>query len=142
MHLPDCPFCQIALGQAPASVVVREPHALAFLDARPLFEGHVLVIPHQHLPDLQALGPDDRAPLFDLARRIALALETALGAGGALLALNNKISQSVAHLHLHVVPRQRGDGLRGFFWPRRRYASEEQRDELAARIGKALGAIS
>jgi histidine triad (HIT) family protein len=142
VHVPDCPFCQIALGQAPASVVVREPRALAFLDARPLFEGHVLVIPDAHLVDLESLGPDDAAAVFDLARRVALALEPALGAGGALLALNNKVSQSVSHLHLHVVPRTRGDGLRGFFWPRRRYASTEARDEAAARIGKALGAIS
>jgi histidine triad (HIT) family protein len=142
VHDPDCPFCQIALGRAPASLVISEPRVLAFLDARPLFEGHVLVIPHAHLPDLQALGPDDRTPLFDLSRRVALALEPALGAGGALLALNNKVSQSVAHLHLHVVPRQRGDGLRGFFWPRRRYASTEAREALAVRIGEALGAIS
>jgi histidine triad (HIT) family protein len=98
--------------------------------------------PHAHLADLAALTPDDQGALFDLARRIALALEPALGAGGALVALNNKVSQSVPHLHLHVVPRQRGDGLRGFFWPRRRYASEAARDELAGRIGKALGAIS
>jgi histidine triad (HIT) family protein len=139
MHLQDCPFCQIALGQAAASVVIREPRALAFLDARPLFEGHVLVIPHDHLADLQALGAEDQTALFDLARRVALALEPALDAGGALLALNNKVSQSVAHLHLHVVPRQRGDGLRGFFWPRRRYASTEARDAVAARIGRALG---
>jgi histidine triad (HIT) family protein len=142
VHLPDCPFCQIALEQAPASVVVREPRALAFLDARPLFEGHVLVIPNEHVPDLQGLGGNDQAALFDLARRVALALEPALGAGGSLMALNNKVSQSVAHLHVHVVPRVRGDGLRGFFWPRRRYASDGDRDAVAARIGKALGAIS
>jgi histidine triad (HIT) family protein len=142
VNLPDCPFCQIALDQAPASVVVRESRALAFLDARPLFEGHVLVVPRDHLADLAALTSDDQGAFFDLARRVALALEPALGAGGALLALNNKVSQSVPHLHLHIVPRQRGDGLRGFFWPRRRYASEAARDELAVRIGKALGAIS
>jgi histidine triad (HIT) family protein len=142
LHLPDCPFCQIALQLAPASVVAREARALAFLDARPLFEGHVLVIPHEHVTDLAELGPQDRGPVFDLARRVALAFEPALGAGGALLALNNKVSQSVPHLHLHVVPRQKGDGLRGFFWPRRRYESTEDRDALAARIGKALGAIS
>jgi histidine triad (HIT) family protein len=142
VHLPDCPFCQIPLAEAPASVIVREPRALAFLDARPLFEGHALVIPHQHLPDLQALAPGDQAALFDLARRVALAMEPALGAGGSLLALNNKVSQSVAHLHVHVVPRVRGDGLRGFFWPRQRYASTEARDAVAARIGNALGAIS
>ncbi len=142
MHDPDCPFCQISLGQAEASVVVREPAAMAFLDARPLFKGHVLVIPREHLVDLQALGPPAQAAVFDLARRVALALEPALGAGGSHLALNNKISQSVAHLHLHVVPRQRGDGLRGFFWPRQRYESVAERDEIAARIGKALGAIS
>jgi histidine triad (HIT) family protein len=140
--LPDCPFCQIAVGQAPASLVAREPRALAFLDARPLFEGHVLVVPHEHLPDLSALKGEDQAALFDLARRVALALEPALGAGGSHIALNNKVSQSVPHLHLHVVPRQKGDGLRGFFWPRRRYASEEARDAVAARIGEALGAIS
>jgi histidine triad (HIT) family protein len=142
VNLPDCPFCQISLGQAAASVVVREPLAMAFLDARPLFKGHALVAPREHLVDLKALPPTAQVAVFDLARRVAIALEPALGAGGALLALNNKVSQSVAHLHIHVVPRQRGDGLRGFFWPRQRYDSEAERDELAARIGRAVGAIS
>jgi len=142
MRDPDCPFCQIATGPIQAGVVVREERALAFLDHRPLFKGHVLVTPSEHCADLEALPPKDQAAVFDLARRIALALEPALGAGGALLALNNKVSQSVAHLHLHVVPRTRGDGLRGFFWPRQRYATEEEREAIAARIGKALGTAS
>jgi histidine triad (HIT) family protein len=133
----DCVFCDIISGKLPASVVAREPQAMAFLDARPLFKGHVLVVPSLHvetLPELQEV-----TPLFSLAQRIAGALPPALGAQGTFVALNNVVSQSVPHLHVHVVPRTKGDGLKGFFWPRTKYSSDEERDSYAAKITSALG---
>ncbi len=140
-RLAGCPFCAIAEGQAPAVRIADEPRALAFLDARPVFKGHVLVTTQDHVADLADLPEEDLAPLFSLARRIASALEKGLGAGGAFVAVNHRISQSVPHLHVHVVPRSKGDGLRGFFWPRQAYASKEEAEEIAGRIRGALGHI-
>jgi histidine triad (HIT) family protein len=119
-------------------VVLREPSVLAFLDARPVFKGHVLVIPAAHVPDFAALDAAAVGPLFTAAQRVSAALEEGLGAQGAFVGLNNKISQSVPHLHVHVVPRSKGDGLRGFFWPRTKYDSDEERDGYARRIAAAL----
>ena len=136
---PSCAFCAIASGDGQASVVAREDRFFAFLDTRPVFKGHVLVVPSDHVPDLQALPDADLAPLFSLARRVAAALETGLGAQGAFVGINHKVSQSVPHLHVHVVPRTKGDGLRGFFWPRTKYLSEAERDDYARRISEALG---
>ena len=133
-----CAFCSIASGDEPAAVVAREGRFCAFLDARPVFKGHVLVVPADHVPDLAALPEADLGPLFSLARRVAAALEAALGSQGAFVGVNNKVSQSVPHLHVHVVPRRRKDGLRGFFWPREPYASDAERAEVAARIRAAL----
>jgi histidine triad (HIT) family protein len=132
----SCVFCEIVAGRLPASVVAKEAQATAFLDARPLFKGHVLVVPNAHietLPELTELGP-----LFGLAQRISGALPKALGAQGSFVAVNNVVSQSVPHLHIHVVPRTKGDGLKGFFWPRTKYASDEERDTFAARIAASL----
>jgi histidine triad (HIT) family protein len=137
---PGCPFCAIAAGEIAASVVLRDDDVCAFLDARPVFKGHVLVVPRAHVPTLLELDDAQLAPLFGAARRIAAAVERALGADGTFVAMNNKVSQSVPHLHVHVVPRRRKDGLRGFFWPRVPYASDEERDETAARIAAALSA--
>jgi histidine triad (HIT) family protein len=137
-----CIFCSIARGEEPAPVVARAGRFCAFLDFRPVFKGHVLVVPVEHTPDLLALPESDVGPLFSLARRVALAVEKGLGAGGAFLCLNNKVSQSVAHLHMHVVPRTRGDGLRGFLWPRTKYESEAEADGYARRIAAALEAVS
>ena len=134
----DCIFCAIVAGREPASVVAREPSLLAFLDARPVFKGHVLVVPTAHAEDLAAL--DDPGPLFALVRRVALAVPRALGTQGAFVAVNDRVSQSVPHLHAHVVPRSKGDGLRGFFWPRTRYESIEERDAFARSIAAALAA--
>jgi histidine triad (HIT) family protein len=134
----ECIFCSIARGDEPASVVARDGRFCAFLDFRPVFKGHMLVVPAAHTPDLAALPAEDVGPLFSLARRVALAVEKGLGAGGAFLGVNNKVSQSVAHLHVHVVPRTRGDGLRGFFWPRTKYESDAEREEYARRIAAAL----
>jgi histidine triad (HIT) family protein len=133
--MAGCIFCAIANGEAPAAVVMREDQMCAFLDARPLFKGHVLVVPRKHIETLSEL--QNVEPLFSEVQRIALAVEKALEADGTFVAINNKVSQSVPHLHVHVVPRKKGDGLRGFFWPRQKYESDEERQEFARRIAKA-----
>jgi histidine triad (HIT) family protein len=133
-----CVFCQIASGAARASKVLETPDACAFLDVKPLFHGHVLVVPRTHVVTLADLSLDMIQPLFATVQRIARAVEAALGAEGSFVAMNNRVSQSVAHLHVHVVPRKKGDGLRGFFWPRTKYASDEERDAIAAKISAAL----
>ena len=138
----SCVFCAIARGEAAADRVLDEPSACAFLDARPVFKGHVLVVPRAHADDLAALAPDESATLFVAARRIALAVELALDSDGAFVALNNKVSQSVPHVHVHVVPRKKKDGLRGFFWPRTKYESADERADYARRIRDALSTRS
>ena len=111
---------------------------VAFLDLRPVFKGHVLVIPRRHVDTLTDLPPDLLVPLFGATQRIAAAVETGLQADGSFVAINNVVSQSEPHLHVHVVPRRRKDGLRGFFWPRQRYADDAERADYAARIAAAL----
>ncbi|MFI7216181.1 HIT family protein [Micromonospora maritima] len=133
-----CVFCGIVAGEVPAFVVTDEPDGVAFLDTRPVFKGHVLVVPRTHLVTLSDL-PDDALPgYFRLVRRIAVAVETGLGSGGTFVAMNNRVSQSVPHLHTHAVPRTKGDGLRGFFWPRTRYADDAEAADFAARVSAAL----
>ena len=112
---------------------------VAFLDHRPLFPGHCLVIPREHVETLGDLPSPLTAPLFDVVAAVARALEAGLGADGTFVAINNRVSQSVPHLHCHVVPRTKGDGLRGFFWPRGRYESEQQMADVAAAIGAEAG---
>ncbi|MEV4541463.1 HIT family protein [Micromonospora echinaurantiaca] len=136
--MSGCVFCGIVAGEVPAFRVADEPDGLAFLDTRPVFKGHVLVVPRTHLVTLADLPADALAGYFGLVRRIAVAVETGLGAGGTFVAMNNKLSQSVPHLHTHVVPRTKGDGLRGFFWPRTRYADDADATEHAARVTAAL----
>ncbi|GGB18358.1 hypothetical histidine triad (HIT) protein [Flexivirga endophytica] len=131
-----CVFCAIVDGDS-AHEVARTDHTVAFLDNRPVFKGHVLVIPTEHVVTLPDLADTLLAPFFGEVRRIAGAIPAALGAQGTFVAMNNKVSQSVAHLHCHVVPRTKGDGLRGFFWPRVKYADGEQAD-YAARLRSAL----
>lgn len=121
---PDI-VCSIAAGDVPAEVVWRDPDFVAFLDHRPLFKGHVLVCPRPHVETLADLPPDLVGPLFALVQRVAGALPSALGCQGTFVGVNNLVSQSVPHLHVHVVPRTKGDGLRGFFWPRTSYAEGE-----------------
>lgn len=135
--MTDCPFCAIARDEAPAHVIARTEHTAAFLDNRPVFKGHVLVIPTEHVITVPDLPDELLAPFFGEVRRIAGVLPEALGAQGTFVAMNNKVSQSVAHLHCHVVPRTKGDGLRGFFWPRVKYADGEQAD-YAERLRTAL----
>jgi histidine triad (HIT) family protein len=136
----DCLFCRIAGGEAPAAVVLQTETVAAFLDHRPLFPGHCLVVPRPHVETLGDLPATLTAPLWDAVRGLARAVEAALGADGSFVAVNNRVSQSVPHLHVHVVPRRRGDGLRGFFWPRGRYASEAEREETRRRIAEAVAA--
>ncbi len=134
-----CLFCRIAAGEAPAAVVHSDEQTVAFLDVRPVFEGHVLVVPRRHFETLLDLPGELLVPVMGVVQRVCGALETALGAHGTFVAVNNRVSQSVAHLHVHVVPRRRKDGLRGFFWPRRRYGDGEM-DAVAERIRAALAA--
>lgn len=123
--MADCIFCSIASGEAEAEIVYSAETALAFLDARPLFGGHTLLIPRGHHETLADLPEQQVGDLFLLARRLSVAVRNAMGAQGSFVAMNNKVSQSVPHLHIHVVPRVKGDGLRGFFWPRTRYKAEQ-----------------
>lgn len=123
-----CVFCELAEGRASAAVVYEDESVIAFLDHRPLFPGHVLLIPRQHVETLSELPPERIEPLFAAARRLSSAVETAMDAEGTFVAINNRVSQSVPHLHVHIVPRRRGDGLRGFFWPRRKYREGEMED--------------
>jgi histidine triad (HIT) family protein len=133
-----CVFCGIVAGSVPAATVFADEVAVAFLDVRPVFRGHVLVVPHDHVEVLADLPPELLAPYFGLVRRLSVAVEKGLGAGGTFVAMNNRVSQSVPHLHVHVVPRTKGDGLRGFFWPRAKYSSEDEMADYAARVSAAL----
>ena len=130
-------FCQIISGDITATEVRRDEQVVAFLDHRPVFKGHVLICPTVHVETLLDLPDDLMQPLLATARSIAAAMGPALGAEGTFVAMNNVVSQSVPHLHVHVVPRSKGDGLRGFFWPRTTYGDGEE-SEYAGRIREAL----
>jgi len=135
-----CTFCGILAGELPAHVVLDDEVALAFLDVRPLFPGHVLVVPRAHVETLPDLPHDQVGPYFERVQRLSVAVRDAMGAAGTFVAMNNAVSQSVPHLHTHVVPRTKGDGLRGFFWPRTRYDDDAHMADVAARIAAALRA--
>jgi len=135
-----CTFCSILAGDLPAHVVLDDDTALAFLDVRPLFLGHVLVVPRTHVETLTDLPAAAVGPFFERVQRITAAVRDSMGAQGTFVALNNKVSQSVPHLHVHVVPRTKGDGLRGFFWPRTKYEDGAHADRVAATIAAALAA--
>lgn len=137
----SCVFCDIVAGSRKAHEVFRDATRVAFLDHRPLFPGHVLVIPAVHRETLADVPPEELPGLFELAQRLSATLPHALGAQGTFVAINNKVSQSVPHLHVHVVPRTKGDGLKGFFWPRQPYRDEEHQREVAEAIRKALGQL-
>jgi histidine triad (HIT) family protein len=134
----DCVFCAIIAGDASAHLVLDEADSLAFLDRRPLFKGHTLLVPRDHVEVLADLPADAVGPFFSHAQRLAQAMEQVLGAAGSFVALNNRISQSVPHLHVHVVPRNPKDGLRGFFWPRTRYDSDDEMGDYARRLRAGL----
>jgi histidine triad (HIT) family protein len=134
----DCLFCSIAEGETDAAIVWSDDDFTAFLDFRPVFKGHVLLVPRQHVVTLPDLPASLRDPFLAVTQRLASAMVTGLGAQGSFVAVNNTVSQSVPHLHCHVVPRTKGDGLRGFFWPRTKYADATERDAWAARVSAAL----
>ncbi len=134
----DCVFCEIVAGERPAHVVLDDGPVFAFLDTRPLFKGHVLLVPRVHYETLTDLPADLVGPFFTVAQRLAATMETVLGAAGSFVAMNNRVSQSVPHAHTHVVPRNRKDGLRGFFWPRTKYSSEDEARDYAGRLREAL----
>lgn len=133
-----CVFCSIVAGETRAHRVLESALCLSFLDARPVFAGHVLIVPRAHRETMGDLTRDELGELFADAQRLTLAVENGLGADGSFVAVNNRVSQSVPHVHVHVVPRRRGDGLRGFFWPRHPYANEREAEEIAARLRAAL----
>lgn len=141
--VPSCVFCAIVapppgVAPAPAALVLDEPAVVGFLDVRPVFPGHVLVVPREHHVTLADLPPALVTEVVLAARRVSVAVTTALGAQGSFVAMNNTVSQSVPHLHVHVVPRTKGDGLRGFFWPRQRYDSAERMADTAAALRAAV----
>jgi histidine triad (HIT) family protein len=136
-----CVFCEILAGRQPAHVVLDDDVALAFLDLRPLFPGHTLLVPRDHHETLADLPADLLGPYFVRAQRLSRVMEEGLGAAGAFVAINNRISQSVPHLHTHVVPRNPKDGLRGFFWPRGRYADDGEAAGVAAKLRAALSGL-
>jgi histidine triad (HIT) family protein len=133
-----CLFCQIVANEVAATIVAATDGAVAFLDSRPVFKGHLLVVPREHVVTLGDLPALQLAPYFGFVQRLAVAVEVGLGAGGTFVANNNRISQSVAHLHFHIVPRVKGDGLRGFFWPRSKYQDDAEAAQYAKRIAGAL----
>ncbi len=120
-----CLFCQIVSGEVEAEIVLDEEHVVGFLDKRPVFKGHTLLVTREHVNTLLDLPESLVVPLFTTAQRVAAVMTSALGAQGTFVAMNNVVSQSVPHLHVHVVPRTKGDGLRGFFWPRTTYDQGE-----------------
>ena len=134
----SCVFCEIAAKERPAHVVFEDALSLAFLDHRPLFHGHTMLIPKVHRETLLELPTSDLGEFFADVQRVTAALESAMEAEGAFVATNVKVSQSVPHLHVHIVPRRKGDGLRGFFWPRTKYRDDREMASVAARIRAAL----
>lgn len=138
---PDCRFCQIIAGDEPSHVVFEDERTLAFLDNRPLFPGHALLVPRDHYETLGELPDELVSPLFESARLLSIAIPKAMRKPGSFVAMNNVVSQSVPHLHVHVVPRKPKDGLRGFFWPRTKYESEAEMRGVAKRVRDAIAAI-
>ena len=134
----ECLFCTIIAGDLPAYRVLDEPAVVGFLDTRPLFAGHVLVVPREHVETLTDVPADAVGAFFATVQRVTGAVERACAAAGSFVAINNRVSQSVPHLHVHVVPRNRKDGLRGFFWPRTKYADDAEAADQAARIAAEL----
>jgi len=130
----SCLFCKIILGTIPVHRVYEDTQTYAFLDINPLFPGHVLVVPKQHFVTLSDLPGERVGPLFESAQLLAKAVESAVEAEGSFVAINNRVSQTVPHLHIHVIPRRRGDGLKGFFWPRHDYPDDKAREAIRAAI--------
>lgn len=138
---PECRFCAIVAGDEGSHVIYEDEHSLAFLDHRPLFPGHSLLIPRDHHETLADLPGDQLEPLFAAAQLLSRAIPDAMNKPGSFVAMNNVVSQSVPHLHVHVAPRRPKDGLRGFFWPRRKYDSDEHMAEVAASLRAAIAKV-
>ncbi|MEU8221816.1 HIT family protein [Kribbella sp. NPDC048915] len=136
--MADCLFCSIIAGTTPAQIVLETADVVGFLDIRPVFKGHTLLVPRSHVPTMVEMTDEVMVPLFGAARSVASAVRTAFDAQGSFVAVNNVVSQSVPHLHVHVVPRTKGDGLRGFFWPRTKYADTAEAEEYAGKLRAAL----
>lgn len=133
-----CVFCEIVARSSPAAIVFEDDTSLAFFDQRPLFSGHMLLIPKDHHESLADLPHALIEPLFANGQLLARAVEQALGAEGTFVAINNRVSQTVLHLHVHIVPRRKGDGLRGFFWPRQKYKDAEEIEALRKTLHEAV----
>ncbi len=136
--MSECLFCAIIAGDKPARIVLDEPNVVAFLDHRPVFKGHLLVVPREHYVTLPDLPVPVLTDVFVAVQRCATAMVEGLGAQGSWIAENNIVSQAVPHVHVHVVPRTKGDGLRGFFWPRHKYADDAEMAEYAERVRSSL----
>lgn len=142
MEDPQCVFCKITGGSIPADIVYEDSDSFAFLDSHPLFPGHVLLCPREHYQTLVDLPLTLTGPLFAATQLLAKAVEAAVGAEGTFVAINNRVSQTVPHLHIHVVPRKRRDGLRGFFWPRQQYSDEAARSKVRDAIQREIQKLS
>lgn len=142
LETSNCAFCRIARGQVASRLVFEDEISLAFLDHRPVFPGHCLLIPKDHYETLSDLPGELTGPFFRNAQRLASAVVAAMEADGTFVAMNNRVSQSVPHLHVHVVPRRRKDGLKGFFWPRHPYPTEADADAVQSAVHKAMAALS
>ena len=130
----SCLFCRILSGELPAVVVYEDKDTVAFLDHRPLFPGHTLLVPREHFETLADLPAAQVGPLFQNAQLLSRVVEAAMEAEGTFVAMNNRVSQSVPHLHVHIVPRRRKDGLKGFFWPRTKYKDQQEMEIVKERI--------
>ena len=137
----NCLFCGIIDGSVTASIVFQDEISIAFLDHRPLFPGHCLLVPKSHFETLGDLPPELVGPFFKNVQLLGRAVELALAAEGSVVAMNNRVSQSVPHLHVHVVPRRKKDGLKGFFWPRNKYKDEAEMLAVQQSIQSALARI-
>lgn len=138
----SCLFCRIVSGEIPATIVYEDENAIAFLDHRPLFPGHTLLVPREHVETLIDLPHALVGPFFETAQLLARAVELAMEAEGTFVAMNNRVSQSVPHLHVHIVPRRKKDGLKGFFWPRTKYKDDEEMKVVQLKIATALQKLS
>lgn len=138
----DCPFCAIIAGEAEAQIVFEDEVSLAFLDRRPLFPGHCLLVPRRHYETFGDLPLELIGPLFTNAQLLSRAVEDAMNAEGSFVAINNRVSQSVPHLHVHIVPRRKKDGLKGFFWPRTPYKSESEIEDVLRALRAAIRRLS
>lgn len=134
----ECLFCGIVAGDIAAEIVLETPDVVGFLDTFPVFDGHVLLVPRQHIVTLPELPAQARDPFLEQVQRVATAMVAGLGAQGSFVAQNNTVSQSVPHLHVHVIPRTKGDGLRGFLWPRHRYPDAGAMSAVGDRLRAAL----